>query len=105
MELVEKGVNRQSTSLLGVVMGMGGGEKGQGWVMLMWREEAAREAQRNVVVVLLLLGGKGRVASDVVGDWADKGLEGTGEGIYVRPGVIVNGLNHVAIRAVMDQSR
>ncbi len=83
----------------------------------MWREEATKEAWRcggggcvkslmnkNFMGTkrrLLLLSG-GRGASDVVGDWADKGLEGTGEGINVWPRVIVNGLDEVAVKTVLD---
>ncbi len=38
-----------------------------------------------------------------MGVWVDKSLEGTGEGINIRPKVIVNELNKVAVRAVMNQ--
>ncbi len=56
-------------------------------------------------VVVAVRGGKGRIASDVIGHQLDKGLEGTGEGLNVGPRVIVNGLNKVVERAVMDQLR
>ncbi len=54
-------------------------------------------------VVVAVRGGKGRFASDVLGDWADKGLEGTSEGIDMGPRVIVNGFGKVVERAVMDK--
>ncbi len=37
-----------------------------------------------------------------MGDWVDKGLERTGEGINIGPRAIMNGLDKVAKRAVMD---
>ncbi len=50
----------------------------------------------------MLLGGGG-VANDVVDDRVDKGLEGTSAGVDVWPMVIVDGLDKVVKRAVMDQ--
>ncbi len=47
---------------------------------------------------------EGKVASDAMGDWVDKGLEGASEGVNLRPRMIVNGLNQVMERAVIDHS-
>ncbi len=54
---------------------------------------------------MLSRGGGWRIAINVVGDWADKVMERTGEGVNVRPMVVVNRLNKVVERAVMDQVR
>ncbi len=51
-------------------------------------------------VVVAVGGGKGRIASDVMDDWLDKGLEGTGEGVDMGPRVGVNGFDKLVKRAV-----
>ncbi len=53
----------------------------------------------NAVVVAVQ--GGWRIANNVVGDWADKVMERAGEGVNVRPRVVVDGLDKMVERAMM----
>ncbi len=63
------------------------------------------EAEKVVVVVVVTVREGWGVANNVVGDWADKVMERTGECADIGPRVFVNGFDKMAKRAVMNWLR